>query len=124
MLNPDYIVGLVDGEGSFTVYIRNPNNLKEARRSALMTQAQLAVRTQQLAIQDPSRFVSLRVGSIKHLERGAHRPLRRSAITLALALGSSIDELFPVGVEENVHNPTGITRIPLDRKRGGRPRKR
>lgn len=25
MLNSDYIVGLVDGEGSFTVYIRNPN---------------------------------------------------------------------------------------------------
>lgn len=23
-LNPDYIVGLVDGEGSFTVYIRDP----------------------------------------------------------------------------------------------------
>jgi hypothetical protein len=23
-LNPDYIVGLADGEGSFTVYIRNP----------------------------------------------------------------------------------------------------
>ena len=25
MLNPDYIVGLVDGEGSFTAYIRNPD---------------------------------------------------------------------------------------------------
>jgi len=25
MLNPDYIIGLVDGEGSFTAYIRNPD---------------------------------------------------------------------------------------------------
>ena len=24
-LNPEYIVGLVDGEGSFTVYVRNPD---------------------------------------------------------------------------------------------------
>jgi len=28
MLNPDYILGLVDGEGSFTVYVRNPNSKK------------------------------------------------------------------------------------------------
>jgi len=27
-LNPDYIVGLVDGEGSFTVYIRDPSQAK------------------------------------------------------------------------------------------------
>jgi hypothetical protein len=26
MLEPDYVVGLVDGEGSFTVYVRNPND--------------------------------------------------------------------------------------------------
>ena len=32
MLNPDYIVGLVDGEGSFTVYIRNPDDKKYVRR--------------------------------------------------------------------------------------------
>ncbi len=24
-LNPEYVVGLVDGEGSFTVYVRNPD---------------------------------------------------------------------------------------------------
>ena len=32
MLNPDYIVGLVDGEGSFTVYIKNPKNQKKVER--------------------------------------------------------------------------------------------
>ncbi len=31
-LNPDYIVGLVDGEGSFTVYVRNPDIVKETKR--------------------------------------------------------------------------------------------
>lgn len=31
-LTPDYIVGLVDGEGSFTVYIRNIDVEKKAKR--------------------------------------------------------------------------------------------
>ena len=32
MLNSDYIVGLVDGEGSFTVYVRNPDEIKKVKR--------------------------------------------------------------------------------------------
>ena len=32
MLNPNYIVGLVDGEGSFTVYVRNPDEIKKVKR--------------------------------------------------------------------------------------------
>ena len=32
MLNPDYIVGLVDGEGSFTAYIKNPQSNKKVER--------------------------------------------------------------------------------------------
>ena len=31
-LNPDYIVGLVDGEGSFTVYIRDPKLPRSLKR--------------------------------------------------------------------------------------------
>lgn len=31
-LSSDYIVGLVDGEGSFTVYIRNPQSNKKVER--------------------------------------------------------------------------------------------
>jgi hypothetical protein len=31
-LNPDYIVGLVDGEGSFTVYIRDPKLSRSSKR--------------------------------------------------------------------------------------------
>ena len=32
MLNEDYIVGLIDGEGSFTVYVRNPDSSKKVKR--------------------------------------------------------------------------------------------
>lgn len=32
MLNPNYIVGLVDGEGSFTVYVRHPDSVKKLKR--------------------------------------------------------------------------------------------
>lgn len=32
MLNSNYIIGLVDGEGSFTVYIRNPDSKKSVKR--------------------------------------------------------------------------------------------
>ena len=32
MLSPDYIVGLVDGEGSFTVYVKNPKESKKRVR--------------------------------------------------------------------------------------------
>lgn len=31
MINPDYIVGLVDGEGSFTVHVRKPTTKRRAR---------------------------------------------------------------------------------------------
>lgn len=31
-LNPNYIVGLTDGEGSFTVYVKNPNSSKQVKR--------------------------------------------------------------------------------------------
>ncbi|MDE1875148.1 MAG: LAGLIDADG family homing endonuclease [Patescibacteria group bacterium] len=34
-LTPDYIVGLVDGEGSFTVYIRDIDMEKKAKRRAV-----------------------------------------------------------------------------------------
>lgn len=36
MLHPKYVVGLVDGEGSFTVYVRNPLDAKERKRRVLV----------------------------------------------------------------------------------------
>jgi len=35
-LNPEYVVGLVDGEGSFTVYVRNPDTKKNAVRRVVV----------------------------------------------------------------------------------------
>lgn len=35
-LSPDYIVGLVDGEGSFTVYVRNPDIEKVVTRRVMV----------------------------------------------------------------------------------------
>ena len=35
-LKPDYIVGLVDGEGSFTVYVRNIDSSKEIKRRVVV----------------------------------------------------------------------------------------
>jgi len=32
MLNSNYIIGLVDGEGSFTVYVKNPFEKKKVKR--------------------------------------------------------------------------------------------
>ncbi len=32
MLSKDYIVGLIDGESSFTVYVRDPNKLTKVKR--------------------------------------------------------------------------------------------
>ena len=31
-INPNYIVGLVDGEGSFTAYVKNPDSKKKVKR--------------------------------------------------------------------------------------------
>lgn len=31
-LTPEYVVGLVDGEGSFTIYVRDPKSVKLAQR--------------------------------------------------------------------------------------------
>ncbi len=33
-LNPNYIIGLTDGEGSFTAYVRNPDIIKKVKRRA------------------------------------------------------------------------------------------
>ena len=35
-LNPEYVVGLVDGEGSFTVYVRNPDAIKKVARRVVV----------------------------------------------------------------------------------------
>ena len=36
MLNSDYVIGLVDGEGSFTIYVRNPVIDKPVKRRVIV----------------------------------------------------------------------------------------
>ena len=36
MLDKNYIVGLVDGEGSFSVYVRNPKDRKKTKRRVIV----------------------------------------------------------------------------------------
>ena len=36
MFNPDYIVGLVDGEGSFTCYVKNPGLVRPRQRRVVV----------------------------------------------------------------------------------------
>ena len=45
-LSNDYIVGLVDGEGSFTVYIKNPQSNKKVEIFSF------AVKTQQRVVKE------------------------------------------------------------------------
>lgn len=35
-LSPEYVVGLVDGEGSFTIYVRNPDAIKKIARRVVV----------------------------------------------------------------------------------------
>ena len=35
-INPEYIVGLVDGEGSFTVYVRDIDQPRQAKRRVVV----------------------------------------------------------------------------------------
>ena len=36
MLNPNYVIGLIDGEGSFTIYVRNPESTKIVKRRVVV----------------------------------------------------------------------------------------
>jgi hypothetical protein len=60
--------------------------------------------------------------TIRDLELGLSRPRRTTAATLATALETSTEELFPGGFDDPIRNPAGNTRVPSTRPRG-RPRK-
>ena len=76
-----------------------------------------------LADSDPNNFVPISLSALKKLEGGDSRPRVRTAMTLATALSSTVEALFPNGVDDTARNPRGLTHIPSDRRKGGRPRK-
>ena len=83
----------------------------------------VAARCKKLAEQDDMRYVAVTVAAIRTLEAGRSRPRRMTAATLAAALDVPVEVLFPRGLDDPIRNPDGNTRIPADRRRGGRPRK-
>ena len=102
----------------------HPNNLRQEREhQAMISRVILAARCKKLAEQDELRYAAVTVAAIRTLEAGRSRPRRMTAATLSAALDVPVEKLFPRGLDDPIRNPDGNTRIPTDRRRGGRPRK-
>jgi DNA-binding XRE family transcriptional regulator len=97
------------------------NRLQEARVRAALTQVELVLLTEKLASEDPTLYKRVGLSTVEKLESHRTRPRPASARTLSKALSSTIEELFPGGLQIGANNPQGITRIPQGRARGGRP---
>ena len=99
------------------------NRLRAAREAAMLTREQLCQICERLADQDPAVHTPVSVSAIRHLEQLPRKPRVRTAATLCAALGKTVEDLFPLGLDTPIKNPQGKTRIPPDRPKGGRPRK-
>ena len=77
-----------------------PNALRDARTQAQITRAQLVGRCAELAAQGDGAYVKVGIGAIKFLEAGVRRPRLKTAVTLAAALATTIQDLFPSGVDD------------------------
>ena len=99
------------------------NKLREARVGAKLTRDQLLRRCRTLHDEDHERFVSLGLTTLKQIEAGSVRPRLKRAVTLAAALGATVEDLFPLGWDDTARNPEGRTRVPDDPQKRGRPRK-
>lgn len=86
-----------------------PNKLKQIRKANYLLQAQLIELCGGLANKDPDTFTTISASTISHLENGYVKPKPSTARTLAAALNKPIDVIFPLGAEDMVHNPTGIS---------------
>ena len=89
----------------------------------MISRALLSARCAKLAEQDPTRYKTVGVTALRDLELGLSRPRRVTAATLAAALDTTPEAIFPGGFDDPVRNPRGATRISPGRPRGGRPRK-
>ena len=103
----------------------HPNNLRPIReKRALISRAQLILRCDRLFIEDEAQYVKVGMTTIHDLEVGRRRPRPSTAATLAAALDVPAEELFPLGFDLHVRNPSGNTTDPSSWQRTGRPRKR
>jgi transcriptional regulator with XRE-family HTH domain len=88
-----------------------PNKLKQVRKANYILQAQLAELCGGLAKKNPDIYTTVSATALSNLENGYHKPKPKTATTLADALNTNIEVLFPLGPEDMVHNPKGSTRI-------------
>lgn len=89
-----------------------PNKLKQIRKANYLLQAPLVKLCEGLAKKNPDLYTTISLSALSNLENGYHKPKPKTAVTLADALNTNIEVLFPLGPEDMVHNPTGSTRKP------------
>ena len=101
-----------------------PTNLRRIREEqAMITRAQLIIRCEQLAVQDKTKYVKVGKTTLHDLEAGSRRPRPNTAATLAAALETNANELFPAGLDITARNPKGNIEHIKPEHRTGRPRK-
>ena len=100
-----------------------PNKLREFREADGLTRAGLKSLCDDLSLVEPARYRAVGLTTLRDLELGLSRPKMRTAATVANALKQSITELFPLGIEDPLKNPSGNTRITTGRQTGGRKQK-
>ena len=64
-LNPEYVVGLVDGEGSFTIYIRDPKLPRSVKRRVTV---------------EPKFYIKLIERRLEHYHRPAPPPVKDDTV--------------------------------------------
>lgn len=100
-----------------------PNRLRDVReQERMITREALKAMCERLHDEDPLLYSKVSIQGLRNLELGLVRPRARTATALAKALGAEIRELFPLGLDDPRRNPDGATRIPTDRRKGGRPK--
>lgn len=87
-----------------------------------ITQAELVARCVDLAKIDPKTYSKVSATTVSDLEQGKQRPQRRKAFTLATALQTSLEALFPLGCDDPNHNKLGKTTPSSHQRGGGRPK--
>jgi len=92
-----------------------PNQLRARRYSLFLSRAQVAELTEKEAEADPGLYNAVSARTMERLERGEARPQAKSAHALAEVLKCTVQELFPLGLSDQVRNPMGNTFISPDR---------
>ena len=97
-----------------------PNNLRALRETDGLTREGLKGLCDNLGSVDEQRYRSVSLTTLRNLELGQNKPKIRTANTISKALGISVSEIFPLGLDDPLKNPLGNTSITVGRASGGR----